>query len=169
MPPAAIVDPATIDTSRILVDQEGIRRANPQRFEMEQLTAVVALDPERHLVVGYKDVRPDEFWVRGHMPDYPLMPGVLICEAAAQLSSYYCQAINLTEGSFIGFGGMEDVRFRGQVKPGDRLVLVSMATRVNRRQTIFDTQGFVDGNMVYHGRIIGVPLPSRGGEKRAVD
>jgi len=158
MPPAALIDPNTIDTSRVLVDREGIRLGNPQRFEMEQLSAIVALDRENHLIIGYKDVAPDEFWVRGHMPDYPLMPGVLICEAAAQLSSYYCQAIRLNEGSFIGFGGMEDVRFRGQVKPGDRLVLVSKATRVNRRQTIFDCQGFVGNNMVFHGKIIGVPI-----------
>jgi 3-hydroxyacyl-[acyl-carrier-protein] dehydratase len=166
MPPVALIDPTTIDTSRVLVDQEGIRLGNPQRFEMEQLTAIVALDRENHLIVGYKDVAPDEFWVRGHMPDYPLMPGVMICEAAAQLSSYYCHVIRLNEGSFIGFGGMEDVRFRGQVKPGDRLVLVSKAARVNRRQTVFETQGFVGSNMVYHGKIIGVPLPAPS-EKRA--
>jgi 3-hydroxyacyl-[acyl-carrier-protein] dehydratase len=161
MPPVALIDPTTIDTSRVLVDQEGIRRDNPQRFEMEQLTAIVALDPERKLIVGYKDVRPDEFWVRGHMPDYPLMPGVLMCEAAAQLSSYYCRAIKLNDSGFIGFGGLEDVRFRGQVRPGDRLILVAKATRVHRRQTVFETQGFVDGNMVFHGRIIGVPIAGR--------
>jgi len=159
MPPVALVDPATFDTSCILADREAIRLGNPQRFEMEQLTAIIHLDPTKHLIIGYKDVESNEFWVRGHMPDYPLMPGVLICEAAAQLSSFYCHAINLTEGSIIGFGGMEDVRFRGQVRPGDRLILVSKASRVHRRQTIFETQGFVGTNMVYHGRIIGVPLP----------
>ena len=53
---------------------------------------------------------------------------------------------------------MEDVRFRGQVRPGQRLVIVGHAERLHRRQTIFDTQGFVEGNMVFHGRIIGVPL-----------
>ena len=158
MPPVALVDLTSIDTSRVLIDREGIRRANPQRFEMEQLTAIVLLDRAKHLIVGYKDVGPDEFWVRGHMPDYPLMPGVLMCEAAAQLCSYYCHAIKLLENGFIGFGGMEDVRFRGPVRPGDRLVLVSKASRVHRRQTQFETQGFVDNNMVYHGRIIGVPL-----------
>ena len=158
MPPVALVDPATIDISRVLIDREGIRQGNRQRFEMEQLTAIVVLDPEQHLIIGYKDVEPTEFWVRGHMPDYPLMPGVLMCEAAAQLCSYYCYAIKLNESGFIGFGGMEDVRFRGQVRPGDRLVLVSKALRVHRRQTIFETQGFVENNMVYHGRIIGVPL-----------
>ena len=159
MPPAPLVDPAAIDTSRVLVDRDGIRRSNPQRFEMEQLTAIIDLDLENNLIIGFKDVASDEFWVRGHMPGYPLMPGVMMCEAAAQLASYYCHVINLAEGSFIGFGGMEDVRFRGQVRPGDRLVLVSKASKVHRRQTIFETQGFVGTNMVYHGRIIGVPLP----------
>src|SRR5215469_5278218 len=165
MPPVALVDPTSIDTKRVLVDREGIRRANPQRFEMEQLTAIVLLDRAKHLIIGYKDVVADEFWVRGHMPDYALLPGVLMCEAAAQLCSYYCHAIKLLDSGFIGFGGMEDVRFRGQVKPGDRLVLVSKALRVNRRQTQFETQGFVDNNMVYHGRIIGVSLAGRD-EKR---
>jgi 3-hydroxyacyl-[acyl-carrier-protein] dehydratase len=158
MPPAPLVDPATIDTSKVLVDLEGIREANPQRFEMEQLTAIVRLEPAERLIIGYKDITDRDFWVRGHMPDYPLMPGVIICEAAAQLSSYFVHTIKINEGAFMGFGGLEDVRFRGKVKPGDRLVLVSKAVRVHRRQTIFETQGFVETNMVYHGRIIGVPL-----------
>jgi 3-hydroxyacyl-[acyl-carrier-protein] dehydratase len=166
MPPAALVDPTTIDTSRVLYDLEQIRQGNPQRFEMEQLTAIVALDRDNHLAIGYKDVRPDEFWVRGHMPDYPLMPGVLMCEAAAQLCSFYCHTIKLVEGGFIGFGGMEEVRFHGQVKPGDRLLIVAKASRVHRRQTVFDTQGFVGANMVFRGKIIGVPLSPRGSESR---
>jgi 3-hydroxyacyl-[acyl-carrier-protein] dehydratase len=162
MPPAPLVDPAAIDTSHVLADREGIRQFNPQRFEMEQLTAIVRLDVEHKLIIGYKDVGHDEFWVRGHMPDYPLMPGVLICEAAAQLSSYYCGKAKLYDSGFIGFGGMEDVRFRGQVRPGDRLVLVGKGTRLHRRQTIFDCQGFVGTNMVFHGRIIGVFLTGQG-------
>ncbi len=162
MPPAPLVDPSTIDTTHVLADQEGIRKQNLQRFEMEQLTAIVSLDLDTHTIIGYQDVSPDVFWVRGHMPDYPLMPGVLICEAAAQLCSYYCRYIELNEAGFLGFGGMEDVRFRGPVRPGDRLLIVAKARRVHRRQTIFDTQGFVGSNMVYHGQIIGVPLSGAG-------
>jgi 3-hydroxyacyl-[acyl-carrier-protein] dehydratase len=162
MPPAPLVDPAAIDTSRVLVDRDGIRTFNPQRFEMEQLTAIVHLDLENKLAIGYKDVEPDEFWVRGHMPDYPLMPGVMICEAAAQLSSFFCKQVRMLDVGFIAFGGMEDVRFRGQVRIGDRLVLVCKALRLHRRHTIFDCQGFVGTNMVFHGKIIGVPITGPG-------
>src|SRR5437764_15312136 len=163
MPPAALVDPATIDTSRVLYDLEAIRQGNPQRFEMEQLSAVVHLDRDIHLIIGYKDVADNEFWVRGHMPDYPLMPGVLMCECAAQLCSFYSYLIKLVEDGFIGFGGIDEARFHGQVKPGDRLVMIAKASRVHRRQTIFETQGFVGSNMVYRGKIMGVPLGSRAG------
>jgi 3-hydroxyacyl-[acyl-carrier-protein] dehydratase len=158
MPPPLILDPTSLDLGRVVADQEAIRRHNPQRFEIEQLDAIVFLDTEKHLIVGYKDVRPDEFWVKGHMPDYPLLPGVLICEAAAQLCSFYVGHINFLAGDFLGFGGMENVRFRSPVKIGDRLVLVGRGTRLHKRQTIFSVQGFVGDTMVSQADIIGVPL-----------
>ncbi|HJT76065.1 MAG TPA: 3-hydroxyacyl-ACP dehydratase FabZ family protein [Gemmataceae bacterium] len=158
MPPEYHVDPSRFDTSKVLADEEAIRRVNPQRFEMQQLTAIIHVDSGQHLIAGYKDVRADEFWVRGHMPDYPLLPGVLMCEAAAQLCSYYIVTHGLMQGDIIAFGGMENVRFRCPVRPGDRLVLVAKATRMNRRQTIFNVQGFVGSTMVFHADIIGVPL-----------
>jgi 3-hydroxyacyl-[acyl-carrier-protein] dehydratase len=162
MPPEVHFDPGRLDLTSIKADQEAIRRVNPQRYEMEQLTAIVHVDPEQHLIAGYKDVRPDEFWVRGHMPDYPLLPGVLMCEAAAQLCSYYTATQGLMKGDYIGFGGLENVRFRGTVHPGDRLVLVGKAVRLHRRQTVFNVQGFVGTAMVFHGDIIGVPLVRKG-------
>jgi 3-hydroxyacyl-[acyl-carrier-protein] dehydratase len=161
MPPEVHFDPARLDTSCVLLDREAIRRFNPQRFEMEQLDAIIYQDKENHVVAGYKDVRSDEFWVRGHMPGYPLLPGVLMCESAAQLCSYYTAAQGLMPGDFIGFGGLENVRFRAPVRPGDRLVLVGKATRLHRRQTIFNVQGFVGSTMVFHADILGVPLMAR--------
>ena len=163
MPPGPLFDLTKLDLGRVVADQEAIRRVNPQRFEMEQLNAVVYEDREQHLFVGYKDVTDHEFWVRGHMPGYPLMPGVVMCEAGAQLCSYYCQTAGLLQGDFIGFGGMENVRFRGPVRPGDRLVLVAKATKVHRRQIRVAVQGFVGGTMVFHGDIIGVPMSRQAG------
>ena len=158
MPPPAHLDPANLDLGRIVADREAIRRVNPQRFEMEQLTAIVLMDEQQKVIAGYKDVGTDEFWVRGHMPGYPILPGVLICEAAAQLCAYYIATHGLMSGDYIGFGGLENVRFRSMVRPGDRLVLIGKATRLNRRQTIFNVQGFVGSTMVFHADIIGVPL-----------
>ena len=158
MPPELLMDPAAIDLDQVLADQEAIRLLNPQRYEMEQLNGVIQIDKEQNLFVGYKNVRADEFWARGHMPGYPIMPGVLMCEAAAQLCSYFARTVGLLSGDFVGFGGMENVRFRGPVRPGDRLVLVGKATRINRRQTTFTVQGFVGSTMVFHGDILGVPM-----------
>jgi 3-hydroxyacyl-[acyl-carrier-protein] dehydratase len=158
MPPVAHLDPATIDCDRVLVDQEGIRQVNPQRFEMEHLNAIVYIDPAGQIVAGYKDVRPDEFWVRGHMPGYPLLPGVLMCEAAAQLCSYYSVTQGLLEDGFVGFGGLENVRFRAPVRVGDRLLLIVKVVKLHRRQTVFNVQGFVGQTMVFHADVIGVPM-----------
>jgi 3-hydroxyacyl-[acyl-carrier-protein] dehydratase len=158
MPPELHFDPASLDLNHVIADVEAIRKFNPQRFEMEQVTAVVYEDPVNHIVAGYKDVRADEFWVRGHMPDYPLMPGVLMCEAAAQLCSYYIGKHGLLHGDFTAFGGLENVRFRSPVHPGDRLVLIGKGIKMHRRQTIFNVQGFVGTTMVFHADVIGVPM-----------
>src|SRR5215216_3724462 len=136
MPPELILGPETIDLSRVVASREQLREYNPQRDDMEQLDAIVFVDRDQHLIIGYKDVRDDEFWVRGHMPGFPLMPGVLMCEAAAQLVSYYVTLAGLKVSDFIAFGGMENVRFRGTVRPGDRLILAGKGVRINRRQTV---------------------------------
>jgi 3-hydroxyacyl-[acyl-carrier-protein] dehydratase len=158
MPPVTHLNPAELDLSRMVADIEAIRRVIPQRFEMEQLSAIVLLDPERQVIAGYKDVGLEEFWVRGHMPDYPLLPGVLLCEAAAQLSSYYIVTQGLLAGDFVGFFGMDNVRFRGTVHPGDRLILIGKMLRYHRRQTLFNVQAFVGTNMVFHADVIGMSM-----------
>jgi 3-hydroxyacyl-[acyl-carrier-protein] dehydratase len=158
MPPEAFFDVTQLDSNRVVAGAEAIRRVNPQRFDMEHLTAIVHVDPAQHLIIGYKEVRPDEFWVRGHMPDFPLLPGVLMCEAAAQLCSYYVATYGPFQGDFVGFGGMDNVRFRGRVVPGDRLVLVAKGQRLKPRQSVFAVQGFVGSSMVFNGDILGVPI-----------
>ena len=111
-------------------------------------------------MIGYKDVTDDEFWVRGHFPGVPLMPGVMMCEAAAQLSSYYSQRYNLLDAQVVGFGGLEEVRFREPVVPGDRLVIAVERIRVRPRAMIVCRfQGLVRENIVVDGIIKGVPLP----------
>src|SRR5262249_57978659 len=131
--------------------------------EMEQLTAVVLIDPERQLIAGYKDVTESEFWVRGHMPGFPLMPGVIMCEAAAQLTSYYVHDQKIFKGEITALAGLENVSFRAPVRPGDRLGLVGQGGEMRTRVTVFAGQGVVDGAMACHFGVKGVP--PRGGDE----
>jgi 3-hydroxyacyl-[acyl-carrier-protein] dehydratase len=155
-----ILDFSEYDVNHVIADQEEIRRYNLQRFEMEQLTAVVFADVKRGICAGYKDLSDDEFWVRGHMPTVPLMPGVIMCETAAQLSSYFAQKYDLLGCKVVGLGGLEEVRFRGAVVPGDRLVVVVERLKVRRNAMILcHFQGFVRETLVVEGKIMGISLP----------
>src|SRR5262245_9518131 len=144
MPPQPLYDVSKIDFDKPIFTLADIRRVNPQRHEMEQLTAIVHIDRENHGIVGYKDVTEEEFWIAGHMPGVPLMPVVLLCECAAQLASFYARKYDLVEGDFLGFGGMDNLRFRSPVLPGCRLILMARVTRVKKKlRAEFDFQGFV--------------------------
>lgn len=156
-----ILDPAEIDTGQVVADIDAIRLLLPQRHEMEQLTAIVVDDPERGIVAGYKDLAEDEFWVRGHMPGMPLMPGVILCEAAAQVCSYHVIANGLMETEMLGFGGLDDVRFRGAVVPGNRLLVVAQRLKLRpRTMVVCRFQCFVKNELVCDGQMRGIPIPA---------
>jgi len=157
MAPSLLVDLSKIDLNRVLIPIEEIRQCNPHRYEMEMLSGCIHLDPEKGQIVAYKDVRADEFWVRGHIPGRPLMPGVLMIEAAAQMSSLYYKRVQ-KDPRFLGFGGVDGVKFRGQVVPGDRLLLLGQAIEIRSRRAVFDTQGVVGDRMVFEARITGMPI-----------
>lgn len=155
-----LIDPAKLDLDNPLVDIDGIRALNPQRFEMEQLTSILYEDVEDKSCAALKEITEDEFWVRGHMPGMPLMPGVMMLEAVAQLSSYFTQKHDLLGAEMVGFGGLDDVRFRGVVTPGDRLILmVKMIKNRRGRMIVAAFQGVVGENIVLEGSLRGIPIP----------
>src|SRR6185503_6082383 len=109
MPPQFLFDLSGIDLNRVEFGPEEIRAANPHRGDMEMLEGVIWHSNEGQ-ILGFKDVRPDEFWVAGHIPGRPLFPGVLMIETAAQLASFYTKKIMGWSG-FVGFGAADECRF----------------------------------------------------------
>ncbi|MCS7022236.1 MAG: beta-hydroxyacyl-ACP dehydratase [Gemmataceae bacterium] len=142
-----------------IADIKAIRAVNPHRYEFEMLTAIVYVDRQQHRIVGYKDVRADEFWVRGHMPGYPLFPGVLMCEAAAQLAAYYYTSQKIGDpGMLVALGAIDEARFVRPVRPGERLVLVGTGLKVHRRLTRFHVLGLVGQERVFETQVSGMPI-----------
>lgn len=157
MPPQLLFDISGIDLNNIVFDQEAIRAANPQRGDMEQLNAIVYADGPAGRIIGYKDVRDDEFWVPGHIPGRPLLPGVLMIEAGAQLASFYTRKFVGWKG-FIGFGGAEEIRFRQPVAPGSRLYLIGQKLWERHHRINCKIQGLVNGALVFECSIVGTEL-----------
>lgn len=159
MPTQPLIDLALIDTSKTVDPIERIREANPQRFELEQLSRIVYVDDAAGRVAGVLDLPENPWWARGHIPDRPLMPGVLMIEAAAQLCSYFVRRVyDAAEfgGRFFGFGGIDDVKFRGTVFPGESLLILGEKVEIRPRRAVFRTQGFVQGKMCFEATITGM-------------
>ena len=157
MPPTPVIELSTLDLNKVIADKDAIRQVNPQRFEMEQLDGILYCDTVNARIAAFRKVREDEFWVRGHIPGRPLMPGVLMIESAAQLASYYTHKV-LGSDRFIGFGGVTDVKFRGTVVPPSTLILVGESLEIKPRRSICYVQGFVNNTMVFEGKVIGMPV-----------
>jgi 3-hydroxymyristoyl/3-hydroxydecanoyl-(acyl carrier protein) dehydratase len=155
-----IVDLSLLDFDHPIADLEAIRKLNRQRYEMEQLTAVLYENLDKMTCAGYLQTSEDSFWTRGHMPGMPIMPGVIMLESVAQLSSFFTQRNDLLGADVVGFGGVDGVRFRGVVLPGDTFVVMIHLARVRRnRMIVAHFQGLVDGNIVVDGEIRGIPIP----------
>jgi 3-hydroxyacyl-[acyl-carrier-protein] dehydratase len=155
MPPKPLIDLSAVEAGPVLVDREGIYSVNPHAFEFRQLDGILLLDRKQGTIAGCRDVRDDEFWVRGHIPGRPIFPGVLMIETAAQLVSYYVMSEHPERG-FVGFGGVDGVKFRGTVTPGQRILMIGKLVQIRSRRCVGATQGFVDGQMVYEGTITGM-------------
>ncbi|MCX5635328.1 MAG: beta-hydroxyacyl-ACP dehydratase [Planctomycetota bacterium] len=157
MPPPLLFDLSQIDLkAEPVFGRDAIMQVNPQSFEMQQLDGILWYDKENRLILGYKDVTENEFWIRGHIPGRPLMPAVIMIEAAAQLLSFYVRRIHEAD-VFIGFASIDSAKFRHTVQPGQRLYLLGHLTKCSStRKYTADIQGVVDGKMVFDTTVSGL-------------
>ncbi len=155
-----LIDLSTLDLSRDVVPEAELRMLVPQRDAFQLLDGICFFDPERSLVVGYKDWPADAWWAKGHIPGKPLMPGVLMIEGAAQAATFLIKKVmGWQHDRLVGLGGLNDVRFRGQVEPPARVHFVSSPGQVSgTRLARFPAQAFCNGQMVMDMELLGVLL-----------
>ena len=102
--------------------REEIEAILPHREPFLLIDEVVELEPGER-VVARKKVRPDEWYLKGHFPGRPVMPGVLIVEAMAQTGAIAVLVEEANRGKIAFFAGIDDCRFKRVVEPGDVLTL----------------------------------------------
>ena len=152
-----LFDISQIDLAAVAVDADEVGQLNPQCGDMRHLDHVVWLNHDRTSGLGVKNVRDDEFWVAGHVPGRPLLPGVLMIEAGAQLCSIIHKK-RTGSRTFMGFIRCDQVAFRHQVIPGDQLYLLGKEVSANHRKFVSKVQGVVKSKLVFEAEITGMVL-----------
>ncbi len=158
MPPPLLFPLDDVDLSTVHVTKEEFYRVLPHAYEFQLVDGVLHIDREAQRIVAFRDVREDEWWVRGHIPGRPLFPGVLMIEAAAQTASYYTKVALDDDDRFLAFGAVDGVKFRDAVIPPARMLILGKALEVRPRRTVSAMQCVVDGRLVFEGTITGLPL-----------
>ncbi|PKQ29226.1 MAG: 3-hydroxyacyl-[acyl-carrier-protein] dehydratase FabZ [Actinobacteria bacterium HGW-Actinobacteria-10] len=136
-----------------MLDREAIKAIIPHREPFLLVDRITEMVPGEK-AVGQLDVNPDMFWVPGHFPDYPVMPGVLIVEALAQVGSVAMLAVPENKGKIGFFGGIDKVRFKRQVLPGDTLTLECVITKQRGAIGFGEARAFVGDELVCAGELM---------------
>jgi len=152
-----LFDISNIDESKRFATYEQVGSLLHQTGDMRHLDEIIWAREDYSAALGVKHVRENEFWVPGHIPGRPLLPGVIMIEAAAQLCSYMRQ-LKLGHGGFLAFTRCDECVFRGQVVPGETLYLLALEIDSNRRRFTSRTQGVVKDRLVFEAIITGMQI-----------
>ena len=150
-----IIDISEIDLDARIHDRTHIEKFIPHRHNFMLVDGVVWESDDFKQGIGVYEPNEDAFWAEGHFPGNPLLPGVLMVEAAAQMS---CYLYNVRDGQpkIVILLRMEDVAFRNSVAPGQKLYLLCSEVKAGRRKFVCNMQGVVDGKIAFNATITGM-------------
>ena len=123
------------------MNKDEIMRVLPHRENMLLLDDAESLEGG---AVGHYTVRGDEFFLKGHFPGNPIVPGVILCEILAQSACVLLKEM-IREGQLAVYTGLNNVKFRSSVKPGDRIETRCRVKRVKHPFYFFEGTATVDG------------------------
>jgi len=131
-----------------MLDVTEIMKLLPHRFPFLLVDRITEIDPGKK-IVGLKNVTMNEPFFPGHFPGHPVMPGVLIVEAMAQVAAILVySSSDENKGKITYFVGIENTKFRKPVVPGDQLKLELEVIGIRRGIYTFSGKAYVDGKLV---------------------
>ena len=130
-----------------VLDINEIKKILPHRYPMLLVDRILEIEPMKR-AVGIKNITANEVQFLGHFPNEPIMPGVLLIEAMAQVGGVAMLYPEENRGKIAVFAKIDNVRFRKQVVPGDQVVTTAEVTKIMRgNMGIIHCEGKVDGKV----------------------
>jgi 3-hydroxyacyl-[acyl-carrier-protein] dehydratase len=154
MPTITDVSSPTAAPAPTVLNITEIQRLLPHRYPFLLVDRVIEWVPGQR-AVGIKNVTVNEPFFQGHFPGRPIMPGVLIVEAMAQVGGIILMQTEDLQGKLSLFAGIDKVRFRRPVTPGDQLVLTAELICIKQRRVgKIQTKAEVDGQLASEGELM---------------
>lgn len=153
--PAAVAAPAApaVSPENIVLDINEIMQILPHRYPFLLVDRIVEFEVGKR-IVGIKNVSMNEPFFQGHFPGHPVMPGVLIIEAMAQIGGVFCLHAEANRGKLAYFMAINNAKFRRPVFPGDQLRIELTPIIVKARNGKFRGEAFIDGKLVAEAEIM---------------
>lgn len=143
-----------ITNDKQILTVEEIHQLLPHRYPFALVDRILEFVPGEK-AVGLKNVTYNEPYFPGHIPNRPLMPGVLMVEAMAQVGGVVLTQLPGMKGKFFAFAGIDKVRFRRPVVPGDQLIMtVELLSLKRNRIAKMQGKGEVDGQLAVQGEMM---------------
>lgn len=142
------------------LDTMAIRELLPHRYPFLLVDKVIEMTPGER-AVGIKNVTANEEFFQGHFPEYPVMPGVLIVEAMAQVGGVALLSLEEHQGKMALFAGINNVRFKRQVKPGDALRMEVELGQFRRGIGTGTATATVEGEVACKGELMFALVPDQ--------
>ena len=130
----------------ITLDAIEIQKIIPHRYPMLLVDRILELEPMKR-AVGVKNITMNELQFLGHFPGEPIMPGVLLIEAMAQVGGVAMLYPEENRGKIAVFGKIDNVRFRRQVVPGDQVITTTEVVKIRGNMGVIHCEGKVDGQV----------------------